>query len=40
MKLLKEKTQLELKSRDAFLSELIQKANSVKTKVHRVFEGK
>lgn len=40
MKLLKEKTQLELKSRDAFLSELIQKANSVKSKVHRVFEGK
>ena len=40
MKLTKDKTHLDLKSKDVFLSELIKKSNQVKAKVHRVYEGK
>ena len=40
MKVMKDKTQLDLKNKDVFLSELIKRSNQVKAKVHRVFEGK
>ena len=40
MKLLQEKTQVDLKSRDTFLTELIQKSTQVKAKVHRAFDKK
>lgn len=40
MKTMKDKTQLDLKNKDTFLSELIKKSNQVKAKVHKVFESK
>ena len=40
IKAMKDKTQLDLKSKENFLAELINRSNQVKAKVHRVFEGK
>lgn len=40
MKVTKDKTLIELRQRDEFLQQLIEHSTKLRTKVHRVFEGK